>query len=330
MVLWAFLLFSLIGVLAFVLIIRYIVITGRCSKWPVVVGKVISSEMKLHKKAPKIFAQLAEVAAMQAEVYSQEAAPMKAGVYRPDVIYEYEINGNKYTNNKVRPVGKNQGFQKREIDRILNLYPVGAKVYIYYNPKNPSISFTDPWIRFSPVAITIPTALIFLGLGLCFSEINLLFYWGINLISYALYIAAVLIIAQNIRSLVIQRRSKKWPYADGKIIKIMVYARGSGSSGRGRGGTSYNVDVTYTYNVEGQNYTNHRIKLSFTHGVRTYVPKIFAMMKVEKYEENKNVRVFYDPKNPNESILEHGFDWFLFIMMFIFALSFIFIGWFVI
>ena len=77
--------------LIFILIIRYIVITARCSKWPVVVGEVISSKMK-----PK-YKKLAEFA---------EATHTVTSIYRPDITYTYEIDGEKYTNNRVRPVGR--------------------------------------------------------------------------------------------------------------------------------------------------------------------------------------------------------------------------------
>ncbi len=308
MSLWVSLIFSLVGALIFVLIIRYILITSRCSKWPVVVGEVISSEMKAKYK------KLAQFA---------EATHTAVGLYQPDITYTYEINGNKFTNNQVRPVGRNVWKQIPDVQRVLNLYPVGSKVYPFYNPRNSKISVLDPWIRFSPIAITIPTALIFFGLGLSFSGINFLIDWGINLISYALYVASVLLFAQNIRYLVKVLKSKKWPAVEGEIKKVFVYRGGSAENGQ----ASFNVDVTYTYNVEGQNYTNHQIKLDYTHGARTYVPKIFAMMKVEKYEEDKNIKVFYDPNNPNKSFLEHGLRSFTFILMFIVAIGLFFFGW---
>ncbi|MFX1601309.1 MAG: DUF3592 domain-containing protein [Promethearchaeota archaeon] len=297
--------FYAIGAIIFIFIIRYIVITTSCSKWPVVIGEVISSEMK-----PK-YKRLAEFA---------EAAHTVARIYRPDITYTYEIDGEKYTNNIVRPVGRNVYKDKPLVQRVLNLFPVGYKVYIFYNPKKPHKSVLDPWIRFSPIAITIPTALIFLGLGFSFSGSSFLIPVGINFISFALYIASVLIIGQNFRYLVKVLKSKKWPYVEGEIKKVMVYGQQDGKS------VSYNVDLTYTYNVEGQKYTNHQIKLDFVHGARTFVPKIFAMMKVEQYEEGKKINVFYNPRNPNESILEHGLRLFTFFLMFVVGIGLFLFG----
>jgi len=51
------------------------------------------------------------------------------------------------------------------------------------------------------------------------------------------------------------------------------------------------------------------------------------MLKAERYEEGKNVKVFYDLKDPNESILEHGLKKFTFIIMFILAISLFFLRW---
>ncbi len=285
------------------------VITTRCSKWPVVVGEVISSEMK-----PK-FKKLAEFA---------EAVHTKAAIYRPDITYTYEIDGEKFTNNTVRPVGRNVYKDNPIVQRVLNLFPEGYKVYTFYNPKKPHNSVLDPWIRFSPVAITIPTALIFLGLGFSFRGISFLIPIGINFISFALYITSVLIIGQNFRYLVKVLKSKKWPYVEGEINKVMIYRNDQDQT------VSYNVDVTYTYKVEGRKFTNHQIKLDFVHGTRTFVPKIFAMMKVEKYQEGNKINVFYDPRNPNESILERGISYFSFFLMLVVGIGLFLFGFFAI
>ncbi|MFX1464129.1 MAG: DUF3592 domain-containing protein [Promethearchaeota archaeon] len=298
--------FFAIGALIFILIIRYIVITARCSKWPVVVGEVVSSELK-----PK-FKKLVE--------FMEETAHTPAAAYQPDITYTYEIDGEKYTNNKVRPVGRNVYKEKPVVQRVINMFPAGYKVYIFYNPRNPEKSVLDPWIRFSPVAITIPTALIFFGLGFSFSGFNFLIPLGITIISLALYVASLLIIGQNFRYLVKALKSKKWPYVEGEIKKVMVYRKAEEQS------VSYNVDVTYTYEVEEQKYTNHQIKLDFVHGTRTFVPKIFAMMKVEKYQEGNKINVFYDPRNPNESILERGVSHFSFFLMLIVGIGLFLFG----
>lgn len=294
-----------IGALILILIIRYIVITTRCSKWPVVIGEVISSKLE-----PK-YKKLAEFA---------EASHMAVSIYRPDITYTYEVDGRKYTNNIVRPVGRNVYKGAPIVQRVLNMFPEGYKVQIYYNSASPHKSVLDPWIRFSPVAITIPIALIFLGLGCSFSGFNFLIPLGINFISFALYIASLLIIGQDFRYLGKVLKCKKWPYVEGEIKEVMVYRHRRNKS------NSYNVDITYTYDVEGQEYTNHQIKLDFVHGARTFVPKIFAMIKAMKYEEGNPINVFYNPLNPNESIVKQGLRLFTFLVMLIVGIGLFIFG----
>ncbi len=305
--------FGLISIVIFVFIIRYIIITVRCSRWPVVIGEVISAEMKAKYK------KLAEF---------MEAAHTVTSLYQPDITYEYQINGEKFTNNRVRPVGRNVWKKTPVVQRVLNLYPKGSNVQIFYNPANPSDSVLDPYIRFSPLAITIPTAIIFLGLGFSLSGNNMLFGWGTNLISYALYTASVLIFVQNIRYLVKVLKSKKWPYVEGEIEGVQIYRKASRKGSTRK--ASYNVDITYTYYIEEQKYMNHQIKLDIVHGARTFVPKLFAMMKMERYEEGKKVNVYYNPLKPYESILKHGLRIFTFIIMIITAVGLFILGFFAI
>lgn len=60
--------------------------------------------------------------------------------YRPSIQYQYMVDGQQYTNDTYaqRPfLLNNQGI----IKRILDNYPEGSTVDIYYNPDNPQESF---------------------------------------------------------------------------------------------------------------------------------------------------------------------------------------------
>jgi hypothetical protein len=297
--------FLLIGVIICALLVRYILITGRCSRWPVVVGEVISAERKARYK------KLAQFT---------EASHVYAGPYQPDITYTYEIDGKEFTNNTLRPVGKNLWRGAGIAQRVLSVYPKGSKVYVYYSPSDPNNSVLDPWIRFSALAINIPAAMIFLGLGLSFIGIEMFIDWGIALISYALYIASALIMAQNIRYLVNVIKCQRWPNVEGEVKKVDVYRSLQQDSG-------YKVTVTYDYEVEGQIYTSHQRKLGYVHGTSSFIPRLFAMLKMAKYEEGKKVKVYYDPKKPNHAILERGILPFTIFMMFLVAISLFIMGW---
>lgn len=60
--------------------------------------------------------------------------------HRPDISYQYTVNGQQYTNNAYaqRPfLINNLGI----VQSILNNYPVNKTVKIYYNPDNPAESY---------------------------------------------------------------------------------------------------------------------------------------------------------------------------------------------
>jgi len=50
------------------------------------------------------------------------------------------------------------------------------------------------------------------------------------------------------------------------------------------------------------------------------------MIKVDKYEERDKINVFYDPHNPNESILKHGLSYLSFFMMLIVGIGLFIFG----
>ena len=50
------------------------------------------------------------------------------------------------------------------------------------------------------------------------------------------------------------------------------------------------------------------------------------MLKAERYEEGNKTNVFYNPRNPNESIIEHGLRYFTFFMMFLVGIGLFLFG----
>lgn len=62
----------------------------------------------------------------------------------------------------------------------------------------------------------------------------------------------------------------------------------------------YAVDITYAYNVDGIPFQGDRVSVS------NLYDKDSAFRKVRKYEVGTNHQVFYNPKHPDASVLEHG------------------------
>ena len=55
--------------------------------------------------------------------------------YRPNISYSYQVNGINYQGNTVYKGDKSMGFNKKNsVQKIMNRYPVGKTVRVYYSP----------------------------------------------------------------------------------------------------------------------------------------------------------------------------------------------------
>lgn len=64
-------------------------------------------------------------------------------VYYPLVTYEYQVNGNSYTSQTVAL--SRQGSRVRFwATNILETYPTGSRVYVYYHPRTPQKAYLEP------------------------------------------------------------------------------------------------------------------------------------------------------------------------------------------
>jgi len=98
---------------------------------------------------------------------------------------------------------------------------------------------------------------------------------------------------------------KHWPVAQGRVLsaKVEEYRQ---SISRGTGGprdrmTLYQPVLLYEYEVAGKRFQGSRIAQS--PGLNRGVPE-FAEKLVERYPSGSAVMVRYNPKRPDESVLE--------------------------
>ncbi|HEX2622422.1 MAG TPA: DUF3592 domain-containing protein [Phototrophicaceae bacterium] len=79
--------------------------------------------------------------------------------YYPNVVYEYQVNGQRYQNNRFylgMQVGRGNYMT---IQQRINNYPVGSSVQVYYDPNNPAQSVLE---RTSPGSRVLVFAVIFI------------------------------------------------------------------------------------------------------------------------------------------------------------------------
>ena len=93
-------------------------------------------------------------------------------------------------------------------------------------------------------------------------------------------------------------KSVQWPYVTGQIITSYI------SESSDDDGTTYGADIHYTYVVNDREYTGTRV----SHGDISTSDSRDAGKIVARYPAEKNVKVYYDPSDPQQSVLETGFS----------------------
>ncbi|MBI3241398.1 MAG: DUF3592 domain-containing protein [Chloroflexi bacterium] len=114
--------------------------------------------------------------------------------------------------------------------------------------------------------------------------------------------------------------SKSWPTTTGTVLSSSVELRRSRSGRSGYSLSHYPV-VVYDYEVRGQRYQGNRIGFSEI-GTGWAGP---AQQKIAGYPVGGAVRVFYNPQNPAEAVLEQSAPGnpFLWIIVIVLAASLI-------
>jgi len=102
------------------------------ANWPTVMGVIISAELDSYVK------------------YDDDGDATT--MYTPLITYEYEVEGQVYTNNRVRV----QAFVATNMQSVsskkLEEYPVGGAVQVHYDPFNPE----DALLEIDPSKINVP------------------------------------------------------------------------------------------------------------------------------------------------------------------------------
>ncbi|MCL1080272.1 DUF3592 domain-containing protein [Parashewanella spongiae] len=107
--------------------------------------------------------------------------------------------------------------------------------------------------------------------------------------------------------------SNGWTETTGIILKSGKALRitESNTLHEKRSWKSLHIDMEYRYKVEGKEYRSTRV--TFTDFV--FKPESSLNKLLQEYIENKQIRVFYNPKNPEKSVLVQGMSIFNFTPM---------------
>jgi hypothetical protein len=112
----------------------YEIMAGYASKkWPSAEGKITSSYV-------------------QKQVRSIEDSSKKP-TYYPKVRYQYSVGGKSYTGDRINFSGGEGGEKKSKSQAVVDRYPSGQKVIVYYDPKHPDKAVLERgiiWKTFMP------------------------------------------------------------------------------------------------------------------------------------------------------------------------------------
>lgn len=112
------------------------------------------------------------------------------------------------------------------------------------------------------------------------------------------------VLIYGVRNLLLADASRNWPTVKGKVTVSKM------GTHRGDKSTTYSADVAYDYTVNGTRYTGDRV----TFGSVSTSSTARARRVLNRYPKGKEVTVYYNPEDPEQSVLEpgiHGATWFL-------------------
>jgi hypothetical protein len=84
---------------------------------------------------------------VDAVVVTSRIHASNSGRFSPRVTYQYEVDGQKYTNDKIQYGPTERSRDKREVERVLAKYPKGGAVKAYYHPRRPHQSVLIPGVK---------------------------------------------------------------------------------------------------------------------------------------------------------------------------------------
>jgi hypothetical protein len=142
----------------------------------------------------------------------------------------------------------------------------------------------------------------------------------VNLFLSVFVIVGMVVAWQGKKRLAIAKRSAGWPYVMGKVISSEMEIDRDTDSDRGTSIT-YSAEVMFEYEVGGVSYAANRVSFG-QYGSSSPGP---ARKILNKYPADEAVKVYYDPADPQNSVLEPGVT-FSTYMVLIGGLVFIFSG----
>ncbi len=125
-------------------------------QWPVVEGQITEASVR--------------------ESTSRDSGGYEKHHFTPEVVYEFQVEGESYTSNRLTPSFQTSYSDATEAQAVLATYPKGLRVEVHYDPQDPNQAALD-------VEGGSPAAWLAGILGACFA-LGGLFFGGLGLFLY--------------------------------------------------------------------------------------------------------------------------------------------------
>ena len=89
--------------------------------------------------------------------------------YFPRVLYQYKVDGRHYTSHRIE-FGGESGGMKRMAKKVVDRYPSGKKVTVYYNPQDPKYGVLEAGFTWSSLIVFL-AGIVFFGVGVLFFKV---------------------------------------------------------------------------------------------------------------------------------------------------------------
>ena len=216
----------------------------------------------------------------------------------PDIGYRYTLGGRSHTGNRYRYQSLIARVRGRDVQSIVGKHRPGDRVQVAVDPDDPDDSVLFPGVDFeSLVPLGLGLLLVLLGVGqIRKDETRAVVPRQRRRSRLATVLAclgwAVLLFGawQIYRGIA----STSWPAADGRV----VYSHA-------RTGSAYETMLWYEYFIDQRRY----LASNYRNGGNASPFRSVAENAAKRYPEGRAVKVYYNPANPAEALLEPGVWW---------------------
>ncbi len=276
------------------LVVAYKLVKARqAAHWPSAAGVITKSQTRVVK-----------------ETHTNQAATAKTVAA---LEYEFKVDGVRYRGAQIRAGDR---FGTVPEPEILDRYPKGATVLVYYNPAAPNECGLETRLPYSAAkAWAFAAALFMAGVGAALAFTNLdavmpvvdsYFPAGAQPVGAIFFglcsLWTLFMIWDNRRQ---ATRAQQWPTAEGVVVssRAEAYKTSAGAPNRGGRVKLYEPVVEYSYQVNGRDY--HGTQVSVGARVSSQVQQV-AEERAARYPRDAKVAVHYNPEHPTVAVLETG------------------------